>query len=87
LGLDWSHVGSVPTGFTYKATRPAYSALNASLGLRTGHYDISLYGHNLTNSNGILALLQGSSYNYGNVFSTQISTPPRTVGVDLKMHF
>lgn len=87
LGLDWSHLSSVATGFTYKATRPAYSALDASLGLRTGHYDVSVYGHNLTNSNGILALLEGSSYNYGNVFRTQISTPPRTVGIDLKMHF
>jgi iron complex outermembrane recepter protein len=87
LGLDWSHLSSVPTGFTYNAVRPAYSALNATLGVRTERYDLSLYGHNLTNSNGILEILEGASYNYGNVFRTQISTPPRTVGIDLKMHF
>ncbi len=87
LGLDWSHLSSIATGFTYDAIRPAYSALNASLGLRAGHYDLSVYGHNLTNSNGILAILRGASYSYGNVFRTQISTPPRTVGIDLKMHF
>ncbi|HWG68435.1 MAG TPA: TonB-dependent receptor [Steroidobacteraceae bacterium] len=87
LGLDWSHLSSVPTGFTFNATRPAYSALDASLGLRTDHYDVSLYGRNLTNSDGILAILQGASYTYGDVFRTQISTPPRTVGIDLKMHF
>jgi outer membrane receptor protein involved in Fe transport len=87
LNLDWSHLGNVPAGFTYNAVRPAYGALDAAVGVRTGHYDLSLYGHNLTNSNGILELLEGTSYSYGNTFTTQISTPPRTVGIDLKMHF
>ena len=67
--------------------RPAYSALEAAVGVRTGHYDLSLYGHNLTNSNGILEILEGATYSFGNVFKTEISTPPRTIGVDLKMHF
>jgi iron complex outermembrane receptor protein len=87
LGLDWSHVGTVPSGFTYHATRPAYGSLDASLGVRNEHYDVSLYAHNLTNSNGILEILEGASYNYGSVFRTQISTPPRTVGIDVKLHF
>jgi outer membrane receptor protein involved in Fe transport len=87
LRLDWSHLGSVPAGFTYNAVRPAYGALEAALGVRTGHYDVSLYGHNLTNSNGILEILEGTAYSYGNRFATQISTPPRTIGIDLKMHF
>ncbi len=87
LGLDWSHLGSVPTGFTYNAVRPAYSALDAAAGVRTAHYDLSVYGHNLTNSNGILEILEGASYSYNNVFRTQISTPPRTIGIDLKAHF
>jgi iron complex outermembrane receptor protein len=30
---------------------------------------------------------RGSDYSFGNTFTTQISTPPRTVGIDLKMHF
>ena len=87
LRLDWSHLGSVPAGFTYDAVRPAYGALEATLGVRTEHYDVSLYGHNLTNSNGVLEILEGSTYSFGNTFATRISTPPRTVGIDLKMKF
>jgi iron complex outermembrane receptor protein len=87
LRLDWSHLGSVPAGFTYNGVRPAYSSLEAAVGVRSGPYDLSLYGHNLTNSNGILEILQGATYSFGNTFATQISTPPRTVGIDLKMHF
>ncbi len=87
MRLDWSHLGNIPAGFTYNATRPAYSALEAAVGVRTGRFDLSLYGHNLTNSNGILEIQEGALYGYGNVFQTEISTPPRTIGVDLKMHF
>jgi iron complex outermembrane recepter protein len=87
LRLDWSHLGSVPTGFTYNDTRPAYSSLDATLGVRMDHYDLSVYGHNLTNTDGILEISQGTAVSFGNVFKTQISTPPRTVGIDLKMHF
>ncbi len=87
LRLDWSHLGSIPAGFTYNGVRPAYDSLEAAVGVRAGHYDLSLYGHNLTNSNGILEILEGATYSYGNTFTTQITTPPRTVGVDLKMHF
>jgi iron complex outermembrane recepter protein len=87
LRLDWSHLSNVPAGFGYNAVRPAYGALEAAVGVRTGHYDLSLYGHNLTNSNGILEILEGSTSSFGNTFTTQISTPPRTIGIDLKMHF
>jgi iron complex outermembrane recepter protein len=87
LRLDWSHVGNIPAGFTYNATRPAYSALEAAVGVRAGRFDLSLYGHNLTNSKGILEIQQGALYGFGNVFQTEVATPPRTIGVDLKMHF
>ena len=87
MRLDWSHLGNIPAGFTYNAVRPAYSALEAAVGVRTGRFDLSLYGHNLTNSNGILEIQEGALYGFGNVFQTEISTPPRTIGVDLKMHF
>jgi iron complex outermembrane receptor protein len=87
MRLDWSHLGNIPAGFTYNVTRPAYSALEAAVGVRTGRYDLSLYGHNLTNSNGILEIQEGALYSFGNVFKTEISTPPRTIGIDLKMHF
>ncbi|MEP6884617.1 MAG: TonB-dependent receptor [Gammaproteobacteria bacterium] len=87
LNLNWSHTGSVPTGFTYRDTRPAFSNLDASVGARTERYDISLYGHNLTNSNGILSIQEGAASSYGTLFKTQISTPPRVIGIDLKVHF
>ncbi|MDP9011426.1 MAG: TonB-dependent receptor, partial [Pseudomonadota bacterium] len=87
MHLNWSHLGSVPTGFTYKDVRPEYSALEASVGVRRDRYDVSLYGHNLTNTNGVLSIQEGTPYSFGSVFRTQISTPPRTVGIDLKMHF
>jgi outer membrane receptor protein involved in Fe transport len=87
LHLDWSHLGAVPTGFTYSDTRPAYSSLDAAIGVRTQHYDVSLYGHNLTNSNGILSIAEDAVSSYGNVFRSQISTPPRVIGIDLKLHY
>jgi iron complex outermembrane receptor protein len=87
LHVDWSHEGSVPTGFTFKATRPAYSALDAAVGLRRDHYEVSIYGHNLTNSTGIVFIQQSTVYSYANAFQTQIATPPRTVGINIGLHF
>ena len=87
MGFDGSHVSSVPTGFTYRAIRPEYSTLDGHLGVRNGHYDVSLYAHNLTNSTGVLEILEGASYSYGNVFRTEIVAPPRTIGIDFKVHY
>jgi iron complex outermembrane recepter protein len=87
LRLDWSHLGSVPAGFTYRDVRPAYNSLDAAVGVRTDHFDLSLYGRNLTNSNGILSIQEDTTASFGSVFRSQISTPPRTIGVDLKMRF
>jgi len=53
-----------PPGFGYNAVRPAYGALEAAVGVRTGHYDVSFYGHNLTNSNGILEILEGTTSSF-----------------------
>jgi iron complex outermembrane recepter protein len=87
LRADWTHQGSVPTGFTYSDTRPAYNELDAAIGIRFEHYEVSLYGHNLTDSNGIISIQQGAVYSYGNVFRTQVSIPPRTVGVNVMLRF
>jgi iron complex outermembrane recepter protein len=87
VGVDGSHLSSVPSGFTYRATRPEYGALDAHIGVRGSRYDVSLYGHNLTNSTGVLEILEGASYSYDGVFRTQILTPPRTVGIDFKVHY
>ncbi|MBS0421195.1 MAG: TonB-dependent receptor [Proteobacteria bacterium] len=86
LRLDWSHLGAVPTGFTYKDVRPAYSTLDGAIGVRGERYEVSLYGHNLTNTDGILSIGVGATDSYGAVFNSRIFIPPRTVGIDLKMH-
>lgn len=87
LRFDWSHLGSVPTGFTYRDVRPAYNSLDAAIGLRTERYEVSLYGHNLTNTVGVLSIQEGATDSYGSVFNSRITTPPRTVGIDLSLHF
>jgi len=87
LRLDWSHLGSVPTGFTYHDVRPAYSTLDGAIGFRGERYEASLYGHNLTNTDGVLSIQEGATDSYGSVFNSRMFIPPRTVGIDLKMHF
>jgi outer membrane receptor protein involved in Fe transport len=77
----------VPTGFTTSDERPSYNTLDASVGLRTDRYEISLYGRNLTNENGVLAIRTGAVSSFEDVFKTRISTPPRTIGVNLKLNF
>ena len=79
--------GSVPTGFTYHDVRPAYSTLDGAIGFRGERYEASLYGHNLTNTDGILSIQEGATDSYGSVFNSRMFIPPRTVGIDLKMHF
>jgi iron complex outermembrane recepter protein len=87
LRADWAHIGEVPTGFTEVNMRPAYDTLGASLGMRLDRYEVSVYGRNLTNSNGILSIENGATDSFSDVFRTHISTPPRTVGVDVRVQF
>jgi len=87
IRADWAHLGEVPTGFTRVFTRPAYNTLGASLGMRFDRYEVSLYGRNLTNSNGILAIQDSVTDSFDDVFRTYISTPPRLVGLDLRVEF
>ena len=84
---DWAHLSSVPTGFTTLLKRPSYDTLGASVGMRTDRYEVSLYGRNLTNEDGILDIRTGAVSSFEEVFRTQISTPPRTIGLNLKMNF
>jgi outer membrane receptor protein involved in Fe transport len=84
---DWMYLSSVPTGFTTLNERPSYDSLGASVGMRTDRYEVSLYGRNLTNEDGIIDLRTGATVSFEDVFKTRISTPPRTVGLNLKMNF
>ena len=84
---DWAYLSSVPTGFTTQERRPSYNTLGASVGMRTDRYEVSLYGRNLTNEDGILDIRTGAVSSFEDVFRTQISTPPRTIGLTLKVQF
>lgn len=87
LRADWAYLSSVPTGFTTHERRPSYDTLSASVGMRTERYEVSLYGRNLTNEDGILDIRTGAVSSFEDVFRTQISTPPRTIGLNLKVEF
>lgn len=87
LNADWSHLGVVPTGFTFSAFRPAYSSVDLSIGARTEHYDVSVYMHNLGNTTGILSISRGTGDSFGDIFDTRIATPPRVIGLDLTFHY
>ncbi|MFO1465903.1 MAG: TonB-dependent receptor [Steroidobacteraceae bacterium] len=87
LRADWTYLSEVPTGFTSVFQRPSYNMVGASIGLRSAHYEVSLYGRNLTNENAILSIQVGAGSSFGDVFRSQISTLPRSIGLDLKMNF
>jgi iron complex outermembrane recepter protein len=84
---DWTWLSSVPTGFTTQNRRPSYGALGASAAYRIGRYELSLYGRNLTDDDGIVDISEGATTSIEGVFWTQISTPPRTIGFNLAVDF
>ena len=84
---DWTYLSSVPTGFTTQNRRPSYSAIGASAAYRFGRYEVSLYGRNLTNEDGIVDISEGTTSGIEGIFWTQISTPPRTIGLNLAVDF
>lgn len=84
---DWTWLDSVPTGFTTQNTRPSYGSLGASAAYRMGRYEVSLYGRNLTNEEGIVDISEGATSSIEGVFRTEIATPPRTIGLNLAVNF
>lgn len=84
---DWTWLSSVPTGFTTQNRRPSYGAIGATAAYRIGGYELSLYGRNLTNEDGILDISEGTTASIEGIFVTQISTPPRTIGLNLAVDF
>ncbi len=87
LRADWTYLSEVLTGFTSVFQRPSYNMLGASIGVRTARYEASLYGRNLTNENAILSIQEGATSSFNDVFRTQISAQPRTIGLNLKVNF
>ena len=84
---DWTWLSSVPTGFTTQNRRPSYGSVGATAAYRIGRYELSLYGRNLTDEDGIVEISEGTTASIEGVFWTQISTPPRTIGLNLAVDF
>jgi outer membrane receptor protein involved in Fe transport len=84
---DWTWLSSVPTGFTTQNRRPSYDMIGATAAYRIGRYELSLYGRNLTNEDGVVDIIDGATNSIDGVFRTQISTPPRTIGLNLAVDF
>jgi outer membrane receptor protein involved in Fe transport len=87
IRADWTWIDSVPTGFTTQNTRPSYSSIGATAAYRFGRYEVSLYGRNLTDEDGIVDISEGATTAIEGIFWTQISTPPRTIGLNLAVDF
>jgi outer membrane receptor protein involved in Fe transport len=63
---------------------PSYSTLQLRAGLDNGHYDIQIYGNNLTNKGGILDYANSGGANQTGLASF---IQPRTLGIELSVKF
>jgi iron complex outermembrane recepter protein len=63
---------------------PSYSTLQLRAGLDNGHYDIQIYGNNLTNKAGILDYANSGGANQTGLASF---IQPRTLGIELNVKF
>ncbi|MEO8501437.1 MAG: TonB-dependent receptor [Vicinamibacteria bacterium] len=72
------------TTFTFNPELPAYTIVNARIGLARDKWDLSLYGNNLTDEIAFLALDQerGTRARVG-----YLTNPPRSLGVTLRVKF
>jgi outer membrane receptor protein involved in Fe transport len=81
LRSDWQHVGSAQTSYVpfTGSTRPAYSNVDLTAGLKKAGWDLELYAHNLANSLQIVGItppvLDGPVY---------LTNRPRTIGVTVR---
>ena len=87
LRADWHYVDATPIGVTTRDERPSYDILNASVGLQSGPWDVSLYVENVGNTDAVLALRQDSVSGIPGVFDTRVNARPRTAGILLRMRF
>jgi outer membrane receptor protein involved in Fe transport len=84
---DWHYVDATPIGVTTRDERPSYDILNASVGLQSGPWDLSVYVENVGNTDAVLALRQDSVSGIPGIFDTRVNARPRTTGILLRMRF
>ncbi len=89
VGATWSYVGSRSSDFASSAANPpgqivlpSYNTTDVRLGVKKGHYTVTLYGKNLTDARGITDFESS-----GAPYTTVTVIQPRTVGVTLNATF
>jgi iron complex outermembrane receptor protein len=89
LGATWSYVGSRSSDFESSAAMPpgqmvlpSYHTTDVRLGVKKGHYTVTLYGKNMTDARGITDFESS-----GAPYTTVTVIQPRTVGVTLNATF
>jgi outer membrane receptor protein involved in Fe transport len=89
VGATWSYVGSRSSDFASSAATPpgqmvlpSYNTTDVRLGVKKGHYTVTLYGKNLTSARGITDFESS-----GAPYTTVTVIQPRTVGVTLNATF
>ena len=63
---------------------PVYNTLQLRVGLDNGHYNVELYGNNITNSRGIIDYTSNGGANETGLASF---IQPRTLGIEVSLKF
>ena len=89
VGATFSYIGSRSSDFASSAATPpgqivlpSYNTTDVRLGVKKGHYTVTLYGKNLTDARGITDFESS-----GAPYTTVTVIQPRTVGVTLNATF
>lgn len=82
--LGWRHIGKHEVDFANKPelTNDAQNLINASLNYRINSFQISAFGHNLTEEDGY-----GIGFDVAGLWSYAATRAPRTYGVELSYSF
>jgi len=70
----------------FTASLPAYSIVNARIGLETSHWSAFLYSNNLTNKMALLSYARDYALDIPSMVRVA-TNQPRTVGVSLEYHY
>jgi outer membrane receptor protein involved in Fe transport len=91
LGSSYSYTGTRYTDFSSSTTvieshvkLPSYNTLKVEAGLDNGHYNVELFGSNLTNARGITEYSNSGGANQTGIAAI---IQPRTIGIELGAKF
>jgi iron complex outermembrane recepter protein len=91
VGSSWTYTGTRYTDFSSSVSTveshvklPVYNTLQVQAGLDNGHYNIELFGNNLTNARGITEYANSGGQNQTGLAAF---IQPRTIGIELGVKF